>query len=202
MKKIFLLYLCLPLGAFATPGAVDQYDCHRDFETNEYHCHGDDASSKQSHVLIGVAVNSDVWTYVNGPYNVFAGARGVAEFATGFIGVHGGWSSQSHLTGTSDYSTYGWDVGLKLGPDISRIGMHPFVEVGYFSQNFAQPSGAAFTYQGLQYGGGFIWNRPKFAVDIKVLSRDTVDLELIWTQLGAPGVSLNLSAQVGGYLRF
>jgi hypothetical protein len=202
MRFLTTLALWLPVLAFATPGAVDKYDCHRDFQTNEYHCHGSEDASKQHHVLLGVVLNSDVWTYDDGPFNAFLGASGRVEVARSFFGIYGSWAKQSHITGATNYSIYGWDTGLKLGPSISRVGLHPFVDVGYYALNYELPTGDLYPFQGLQYGAGLAFNQPNLAMDVKLLNRDAAGLKNIWVELGEPGLTYNVSVQLGAYLRF
>jgi hypothetical protein len=203
MRFIFTLVMSsAPFLALATPGAVDQYDCHRDIATSEYHCHGDSSTAKQNHFLIGVTSINDAWLYSNGPMNVFSGGALEFEAATGFVGLHGSWGYQTHVTGANTYKLYGWDAGLKVGPNISRIGLHPYAEVGYFGTSFSRPNAVAYPLSGLQYGAGLVLNKPTYAIDLRILNRATSELEIMWTSLGAPGTNYYLRAQLGVYLRF
>ena len=202
--KFALVLPCAGLVSvcFATPGAVDEYDCHRDYKTNEYHCHGSDNLAKQRHTLMGVSTRNDVWLYSDGPLNAFSGAAAEGEFGIDHVAIHGSYSYQLHVTGSSDYSLSGWDVGLKAGPSIARLGLHPYLDIGYFSQSFNLPFNQTLSFAGLQYGGGLVWNRPTLAMDIRLLNKTTTELAQTWTILGAPGLTANLTAQLGIYFRF
>ena len=202
MKSVIIPLLAglAPL-CFATPGAVDEYDCHRDFDTGEYHCHGSEDRAKQQHTLIGISSRTDVWRYSDGPMNVFSGAAGELELAFDLLALHGGYAYQIHMTGAEDYNLTGWDIGLKAGPNIARLGLHPYVEAGYFSQNFNLLFGQQLPFSGIQYGVGLIWNRNAMAFDLRLMNKTIDELEQVWTSLGAPGGIMNATGQLGLYFR-
>ncbi len=204
MIRIFLLVACVVFlqSAHATPGAVDEYDCHRDYQTNKYHCHGSAQLAKQSHSLFGVTAKSDAWFYDDGPLNLFSGGSGEMEYGFGHLAVHAGYGYQVHVTGYRDYTLSGWDLGLKAGPNIARLGLHPYAEVGYFNQSFQIPNNPEITFDGMQYGAGIIWNRSALAFDFRILNKSTTNLKLIWVDLGGAGLTTHLTSQLGIYLRF
>lgn len=187
---------------WASPGAVDQYDCHRDPQTNLYHCHGSQDQSQQTHVLIGIANVTDIWIYDNGPSNVFSGGSAQLEYANKFIAGYGSYNYQVHVTGNIGYRISGWDLGLKLGPNISRLGIHPYVAAGVNGYRFTLPSETFATYGGFEYGGGVIWNFSGFAMDARVMYRDPSSLADVWTGWGLGGLTTNLASKIGVYARF
>ena len=194
--------LALCLEAQATPGAVDQYDCHRNYQTDKYHCHGSEQNAKQSHSLFGVSSRNDIWLYDNGPLNLFSGGAGEMEFGFNHVALHAGYGYQVHITGDTNYTLTGWDIGVKVGPNISRLGLHPYADIGYFNQSYQILNNPAIRFGGWQYGGGLIWNRNAIAFDLRLLNKTTGNLERIWDNLNGSGLTTHLSMQLGGYLRF
>ena len=190
------------IACFASPGAVDDYDCHRDFQTNKYHCHGDEQQAKQSHYLFGLSSRTDVWMYDDGPLNLFTGGAGEMEFGFGHLAVHAGYSYQVHVTGYTDYTLSGWDVGLKAGPNIARLGLHPYADVGYYSQGFQIPNNSLEKFTGWQFGGGIIWNRNAFALDWRILKKTTTQLADFWDSIESGGLTQNYATALGLYMRF
>jgi hypothetical protein len=188
--------------ATASTGVVDRYDCHRDPQTREYHCHGSPENAKRSHVLIGAVSSSDLWLYSNGPYSLFTGAGIQLELAHDFAAVYGNYSFRVHVTGQDFYENSGWEAGIKLGPHISRLGLHPYATAGYFSHAFILPSQYSYDFQGLQYGVGLLWNNEKTGLDLRIQNRNSDALASVWDELGAPGLTHDISIQLSANLRF
>lgn len=185
----------------ATPGAIDDFNCHRAQDTGEYHCHGSKAQAKQYHVLIGALISNDLWFYDNGPFNMFSGVGGQLEIAWGPLAAYGAYHYQWHMTGSSDFSIRGWDLGVKAGPDIARLGVHPYAMIGHFSNTF-EIRNRFIPYRGLEYGAGLIANQAKTSIDLRILYRNPQDLRMVWQDLNYPGLTTNLSVQLGFHLRF
>lgn len=192
--------LAMPF-ANATPGAVDQFNCHEDPTSGVYHCHGSEKESKLSHFLVGATFVIDQWLYDDGPANNFGGFGLEGEWSTRYLAAHASYQWQAHLSGESDYSLSGWALGVKAGNNISRLGTHPYVEAGYWTQAFNRPYGENYLLGGYQFGGGFVYNGPRYAADLRVVYKDTADLEAMWRELGYPTNALNLNFQFGMYFR-
>lgn len=202
-RTLATLGLLLPLSClWATPGAVDRYNCHSTPGLDDYHCHGTDDETEQNHFLIGIASPHDLWSYDDGPSNTFSGAAVGIEYGDRFFAGYGQYSYQVHVTGNDDYLISGFDVGLKAGPEITRFGVHPYVTVGYFTYRYTLPSEFYVSFSGLQYGGGLIWNSPGFSADARLLYRNPQEIQDIWTGWGVSGPTSHLSGQVGIYLRY
>lgn len=193
--------LLLATTAWASPGAVDRYGCHKDPATGKRHCHGTTEQAKQTHVLVGALGTSSIWLYNDGPANLFGGIGGQLEFGWESLAAFGAYHYQWNLNGSKDFSLNGWDVGVKAGPNIAKLGLHPFALLGYYSFTLQTP-GLPMPDSGLQYGAGLILNRPSNSFELKLIYKDPTELEQIWQTLGYPGVSANLSTQVGFHLRF
>lgn len=187
---------------FSSSGPLDKDGCHRNESDARYHCHIKANVTAQAQSLVGFKSVSDVWLYSNGPMNVFSGVAIGADLANKYLGIHGSISTLSHQTGDHGYRLNGFDAGIKLGPNLNLIGLHPFVDVGYFRQIFVRVNDTTHHIGGLQYGAGAIWNFDQVSVDLKILKKSTTDLEKLWLKLGAPGVTEHLQAQLGVYLRF
>lgn len=197
----FLLVLLLPVAVFGSPEAVDEHGCHRAANDVRFHCHNSKPANS-GHAYFGLISNTDGWFYSNGPMNLFTGAGLAAEYAYSSIAARASLSTQVHLTGEAGYKLYGWDVAVKAGHKLSLPGFSPYAELGYYRQHFYRVNGALNPYGGFQIGAGLMWSNQRFALDAKVLSRAKNGLEAVWIELGAPGVSANIHAQVGAYLRF
>lgn len=203
LRAILLLAIViLPVAALASTGPVDRYDCHRDPVTNDYHCHGSMLDAQQSHFLAGIVIPFDSWNYDDGPSNVFAGVGAEIEYgAFKHFAVHSGIQFKGHISGSDSYTLNGFDIGLKIGPNIVRTGTHLYGDVGYFSQVFNEPNETKTTMAGLQAGVGIISNQDDIAFDLRLLWRNTADLEGFWSQAGFPANTTNLSVQFGLYYR-
>jgi len=207
MKVRFLALLAsAPLTALASIGPLDQYDCHNDPRTDEYHCHGASNGAKENHFFIGGSLRTDSWLYDDGPSNTFGGLSVDAEYSLGPVAVHGGYGYTTHLSGTSDFNLAGWDIGLKLGKNLSQLGNHLYAEAGYYSQNFTQPGSdsSKTTLSGYQVGGGFMSIKQKYAVDLRVLYKDPTSVADMWADVDST-LSANtsyISTQLVVYLRF
>ena len=204
MKKKALSFGCLLLSTvsvWASPGAVDRYGCHRDPSTGDRHCHGSTEEAKRTHVLMGVISTTDAWFYNDGPANIFSGVGAQLEVGWEHIAGYGAYHYEWHLTGSRDFSVRGWDIGAKAGPDIAKLGLHPFVLAGFYSFTFEVP-GQLLPYSGLQYGAGLVLNRPSSAMELKLVYRDPADVEANWQLLGYSGVTATLNAQLGYHFRF
>lgn len=201
-RVISALALLYAPVAFASTGVVDRYDCHRDPQTREYHCHGTPANAKRSHFLLGAISSSDLWLYSNGPFSLFTGAGVQLEMAYDHAAVYGNYSYRVHVTGQDFYENSGWETGIKLGPEIARLGLHPYFTAGYFSHAFILPSQYSYAFQGLQYGAGLVWNHEKTGFDLRVQYRSPGELAAVWQELGAPGLTHDISIQLSANLRF
>ena len=96
---VVALALFAALPALASPGAVDQYDCHRDTPSSDYHCHGARADAKPSQLQIGVQLAGDQWLWDNGPGNIFAGAALAGEWTFDAFALRGNYGHAMHLNG-------------------------------------------------------------------------------------------------------
>lgn len=197
----FLFLFGLSTTVWATPGAVDKYDCHKASDTGEYHCHGSKEQARQFHVLTGVTSTNDFWVYDDGPYSLFSGVAAQLEIGWGSVATYAAYHYQWHATGSADFMIRGWDAGIKAGPGIARVGLHPYALAGYFSNTF-DINGRLTPYSGTQYGGGLVFNRADSSFDLRVLYRNPQDLRAIWQQLGYPGLIANLNVQLGYHFRF
>lgn len=189
--------------AFADPGAVDGYDCHNHHETNKYHCHGSERAAKESHFLVGVQAVSHSWLYDDGPPNIFGGAAFGIEYATNSLALYGNFGYQKHLTGDNWFTLNGWDAGIKIGKSISRIGGHPYLTAGWYSQNFygGPESTLPSLFSGYAVGAGYILNLDSFAVDARVQYLDTSDQSIFWSIIGFPADMHGIAAQLGVSIR-
>lgn len=200
-RCVFTLMLTIPTLVIASPGIVDDYDCHEGGPDNQYHCHGSDDAAKVSHLLIGGTFSADSWHYGNGPMNLFAGVGVAVELANDFVAGYARWASQPHYTGDSGYRLSGWQAGVKLGSGIARIGLHPYGQLGYFSQQYQLVDSRVFDLAGFQFGGGVIQNFKNAAVDFSISYRDPRPAQQIWVDLDAPGLTAHLSTQLTIALR-
>lgn len=188
-------------GLWASPGAVDQYNCHRDPNTNQRHCHGTQEQAQQYHILIGAMSTNDLWLYDDGPYNLFSGVGGQIEVGFSSIALFGAYHYQWHATDSSDFYLRGWDLGIKAGPNIARLGLHPYVTAGYYSLTFEIP-GKLLPLGGYEAGAGLIYNRAGSSIELRAVYRNPDDLKETWAMFGYEGVVASLHAQLGYHLRF
>lgn len=196
---VFSVLLGVSTLASASPGRLDDSGCHRDSQTQVYHCH---EKTKQDHFLIGANLSSDLWAYDNGPANWFAGVGVSAEFASQFFGLYANYSFKPHLSGNTEYKLSGWSFGLKLGPLLSTPGIHPYVTVGYFNDRFNVEESSDEELSSYQLGIGVIKNFERFAIDARVLYRNPNEAEAMWNSYNAGGLNQHLGFEVIGYLRF
>jgi hypothetical protein len=203
MKKLLIATLGVaPTLTFASPGAIDQYGCHKD-SAGEYHCHGAANQAKRVHTLLGVSSKITTWFYSDGPANYFIGPAVVAEMAFNSVALRAGWSYRPLMFGASDYSLAGWDVGFKIGKGLSRLGKHGFVELGYFTDNFSQANSQETTLSSYQFGLGFIWNKNNWSYDAKVMFRDAAPASDFWNNVANVPTSMSdMVFSVGIYRRF
>jgi hypothetical protein len=204
MKNLYMAALLYTVAtvAWSSPGAIDQYGCHRD-SANVYHCHGDFKQAKRIHTLIGVGAKSTTWFYSDGPANFFIGPSLEAELAFDALAVRAGWTYQPLLFAASNYSLSGWDIGVKLGKGLSRIGNHGFLELGYFHNQFNQANGNVNLLNGYQLGVGFILNKENWSFDGKFMFRDATDLRDYWNnEVNIPTEVADYSFSLGVYRRF
>ncbi|MFT4674661.1 MAG: hypothetical protein ACI9RY_000884 [Reinekea sp.] len=199
---VVALALFAALPALASPGAVDEYDCHRDTQSRDYHCHGSVADAKQSHLLIGGQFSGDQWLWDNGPGNLFAGAAVAGEWAVDSIAVRGNYSYGVHLNGNHGFALSGWDLNIKVGSGLARLGNHLFAQAGYANRRFIFPDSSAKPFDGFQMGVGWVRVMEKFAVDAVLLYQDPTALEQIWDDLNFPGKLTSYRASLGVYRRF
>ncbi|MDN3647658.1 hypothetical protein QWZ13_01895 [Reinekea marina] len=186
----------------ASPGAIDRYGCHKD-SSNNYHCHGDLTQAKRIHTLVGLNLGSRIWFYGDGPANFFIGPSLETEVAFDALAVRGGYTLKPLWFGSSGYSLSGWDVGVKLGKGLSRLGKHSFLEVGYFNTPFKRPNKTDVVISGLQFGAGFILNTENWSFDGRITYRDVSKLEEYWNyQENIPTEAADYTFSVGMYRRF
>jgi len=199
---------CMAIGlltavpALASPGAVDRYDCHRDAETRQYHCHGVLGAAKQSHLLIGGQLANSTWLWGDGPANSFAGPAVTVEWALNSIAARGSYGYNRHLTGDTEFGVSGWDLAIKLGHGLARVGNHLFVQGGYTTQRLNYPDKSFLPFGGIQMGVGWVSVSEKFAFDVTLLYQDPAPLEQLWAELKFSGEVLAFKATLGLYLRF
>ncbi|WP_411743156.1 hypothetical protein [Reinekea sp.] len=188
--------------AWSSPGAIDQYGCHRD-KANVYHCHGDLTQAKRIHTLLGVGLKSTNWFYSDGPANIFIGPSLETELAFDAVAIRTGWTYQPLFFAAKDYSLSGWDMGVKIGKGLSRLGKHGFLEVGYFHNQFKQANGNVNLLNGYQLGAGFIFNKENWSFDGKFLFRDASSLSDYWNnEINIPTKVADYSFSIGAYRRF
>jgi len=203
MKLACLAIGCLTaVPVFASPGAVDRYDCHRDPDTRQYHCHGALAAAKQSHLLIGGQLAASTWLWDDGPANRFAGPAVTVEWALNSIALRGSYGYSRHLTGDAEFGVSGWDLGIKLGNGLARVGNHLFFQAGYAAQRLNYPDNSFLPFGGIQMGVGWVRVSEKFVFDATLLYQDPTALEELWREFNFPGDVLSLKATMGFYLRF
>lgn len=188
-------------SVWATPGAVDKYNCHRDNAGN-YHCHGDQAQSQLEHITLGIANTTDVWYYDDGPPNIFTGGTASFEYGKNSVTGYASYTYQVHIAGNIKYRLSGWGLGLKVGPNIARLGFHPYAVVGFHGKKFSTPSDNFVSYGGIEYGTGLVWNASNMGIDARILYRDPNALKEVWANWGIGGLTLNLASQIGFYARF
>ena len=185
--------------ALASPGPVDRYDCHAD--TRQYHCHGALGATTQSHLLIGGQLATSTWLWDDGPGNSFAGPAVIVEWAQNSIALRGSYGYRRHLTGDTEFAVSGWDLGIKLGQGLARLGHHLFVQVGYAAQRINYPDKSFLPFGGIQMGVGWVRVSEKFAFDATLLYQDPAPLEQLWAELNFPGGVQSFKATLGLYLR-
>ena len=199
---VVALALFAALPALASPGAVDQYDCHRDTPSSDDHCHGAVADAKPSQLQIGVQLAGDQWLWDNGPGNIFAGTALAGEWTFDAIAVRGNYSYGVHLNGNHGFALSGWDLNIKVGSGLARLGNHLFAQAGYANRRFIFPDSSAKPFDGFQMGVGWVRVMEKFAVDAVLLYQDPTALEQIWDDLNFPGKLTSYRASLGVYRRF
>jgi hypothetical protein len=193
MRRLYIVALfAAPTLVLASPGAIDEYGCHRD-SAKVYHCHGDFKQAKRVHTLLGVSAKSTTWFYADGPANFFIGPSLEAEFALDAIALRVGWAYQPLAFGASGYSLTGWDIGVKLGKGLSRLGRHGFVELGYYHNNFNQADNSVALLNSYQLGAGFIINTNNGSFDGKLIFRDAAPVHDYWNEVA------NVPTEVGQY---
>ncbi|WP_320824342.1 hypothetical protein [Reinekea sp.] len=199
---------CMAIGfltavpAFASPGSVDRFDCHQNQDTHEYHCHGALEAAKKRHLLIGGQFTAVNWRWDDGPANNFVGPAVTVEWALDSIALRGTYGYSRHLTGDTDFGVSGWDLGLKLGSGLARVGNHLFIQAGYAAQRLNYPDKSFWPFGGISMGVGWVRVSEKFAFDATLLYQDSGALEQLWEELNFPGEVLSLKATLGFYLRF
>jgi hypothetical protein len=204
MKRFYLVtvFLLMTNAAWSSPGSIDEYGCHRDNE-NVYNCHCDINQAKRIHTLMGVSINSTVWFYNDGPANFFIGPSLETELAFDAVALRAGWAHQPLMFAANGYTLNGWDVGVKLGKGLSRLGKHGFLEIGYFHNQFHQADGNTTLLNGYQLGAGYILNMDKWSFDGKFIYRDASKLKDYWNNdVNIPTEVANYTFSIGAYRRF
>jgi hypothetical protein len=195
------VFFTLAVKAFASPGVVDEYDCH--INAGVYHCHGDEKLAKKVHALLGISSKSTSWFYSDGPANFFIGPSIETELAFSRVALRASWARQPLVFGTNGYLLSGWDVGVKLGKGLSRIGKHGFVELGYYHSDFSLTDSTTTVFNSYQLGIGVILNKEHWSFDGKLLYRDPTPVENYWNDDANIPTSLNqLVFSLGAYRRF
>lgn len=187
----------------ADPGALDRYDCHNDAETGEYHCHGDSALASLGGIAVGAGMRSSVWWYQDeGTTNVFVGPSIDLEAGRGAFALQGGYHYKTLINGDTDIDLAGWDLGVKVGPGVTRYGSKYYLTSGYFFESLRRPGRENAGISGFYFGLGAGYNWDKLGVDVQLDWNNNAGYEDYWEKQGNPADMQTISLRTFLTYRF
>lgn len=189
--------------ALADPGALDRFDCHDHAETDEYHCHGDEAMADLGGLAIGLGARTSTWIYDGeDTINLFTGPAIEFQAGIGAFALQGGYHYKTLANSDEDIDLVGWDFGAKLGRGVARYGTKLYATAGYFSESLRRSGEDNYSISGFYLGAGTGYNWDTLGADIQVDWHSNSRYEDYWDDWGNPADMQALSIRTYLSYRF
>ena len=166
----------------ADVGELDKYDCHDHRETGQYHCHGSADSAKMGGFVLAADVRTQAWSTSDNELFLFGGISVNAEYNHNWFAATAGYHFMPLISGVSGNNVQfndavvlqGFEVGVKAGPGVGRLGSKAFVTAGWSQSEISDSGDASHNSDlpGYYVGAGFGTNTRSMSFELTVAYRD------------------------------